>query len=187
MDTNFHKGQLKRWDEDKGFGFIAMENGKRDVFIHISAFKRLMSRRPKIGDVIIYQIHTDNDGKKRAVNAKIEGVAEAKPKGRSKKTKKQSSHKWLINTFSSILLIFVAIFVYNKMTETKIAPSTTRAPIISAPLKQRNTANYSCNGKIYCSEMTSCEEATYYQKHCPGTKMDGDGDGVPCESQWCRW
>ncbi|WP_374012942.1 excalibur calcium-binding domain-containing protein [Pseudoxanthomonas koreensis] len=22
-------------------------------------------------------------------------------------------------------------------------------------------------------------------RHCPGTKMDGDNDGVPCETQWC--
>ncbi|MCI5222285.1 MAG: hypothetical protein D3924_06325 [Candidatus Electrothrix sp. AR4] len=34
--------------------------------------------------------------------------------------------------------------------------------------------------------MTSCEEATFYQRNCPGTKMDGDRDGVPCEKQWCR-
>ena len=23
-------------------------------------------------------------------------------------------------------------------------------------------------------------------KNCPGVKMDGNGDGVPCEKQWCR-
>jgi hypothetical protein len=33
--------------------------------------------------------------------------------------------------------------------------------------------------------MTSCAEATYFLKHCPNTKMDGDHDGIPCESQWC--
>jgi hypothetical protein len=33
--------------------------------------------------------------------------------------------------------------------------------------------------------MTSCAEATYFLKQCPGTRMDGDGDGEPCESQWC--
>ncbi|MFN2513735.1 MAG: excalibur calcium-binding domain-containing protein, partial [Pyrinomonadaceae bacterium] len=32
---------------------------------------------------------------------------------------------------------------------------------------------------------SSCEEATFYIQNCPGTEMDGDGDGVPCESQWC--
>ena len=45
---------------------------------------------------------------------------------------------------------------------------------------------YSCNGRQYCSQMTSCEEAKYVLNHCPNTKMDGDGDGIPCESQWCR-
>jgi len=45
---------------------------------------------------------------------------------------------------------------------------------------------YQCLGKVYCSEMISCEEATFYLQNCPGTKMDGDNDGIPCEGQWCR-
>ena len=44
---------------------------------------------------------------------------------------------------------------------------------------------YACSGKIYCSEMTSCEEAKFYLRNCPGTKVDGNNDGVPCERQWC--
>jgi hypothetical protein len=42
-----------------------------------------------------------------------------------------------------------------------------------------------CDGRTYCSQMTSCEEAKYFLNHCPNTKMDGDHDGVPCEQQWC--
>jgi hypothetical protein len=34
--------------------------------------------------------------------------------------------------------------------------------------------------------MSSCQEARFYLANCPNTKMDGDGDGVPCESQWCN-
>jgi hypothetical protein len=45
---------------------------------------------------------------------------------------------------------------------------------------------YKCDGRIYCSQMTSCEEATYFLRNCPGVKMDGNNDGVPCEQQWCR-
>jgi hypothetical protein len=33
--------------------------------------------------------------------------------------------------------------------------------------------------------MTSCEEAEFFLANCPGVKMDGGGDGVPCEKQWC--
>jgi len=43
-----------------------------------------------------------------------------------------------------------------------------------------------CDGRLYCSQMNSCEEATWFLKNCPGTKMDGDNDGVPCETQWCK-
>ena len=42
-----------------------------------------------------------------------------------------------------------------------------------------------CDGRSYCSQMTSCAEATWFLKNCPGVKMDGDRDGVPCEQQWC--
>lgn len=47
-------------------------------------------------------------------------------------------------------------------------------------------AQYRCDGRTYCSHMTSCEEAKFFLKNCPGVKMDGDGDGVPCERQWCH-
>ncbi|MBK6553087.1 MAG: excalibur calcium-binding domain-containing protein [Rhodocyclaceae bacterium] len=45
---------------------------------------------------------------------------------------------------------------------------------------------FKCDGRTYCSQMTSCAEATYFLKNCPGVKMDGNHDGVPCEQQWCR-
>ncbi|WP_269632339.1 excalibur calcium-binding domain-containing protein [Pelomonas sp. BJYL3] len=28
-------------------------------------------------------------------------------------------------------------------------------------------------------------EATWFLQNCPGTEMDGNHDGVPCEQQWC--
>ena len=51
---------------------------------------------------------------------------------------------------------------------------------------QEKITNYACDGRTYCSQMTSCEEATFFLQNCPGTKMDGNNDGVPCEKQWCN-
>lgn len=67
-------GRLKRWNEAKGFGFISTEDPKSDIFIHISDLKG-MSRRPIVGDTIHYQVKVQDDGKNRAINASIEGVA----------------------------------------------------------------------------------------------------------------
>lgn len=46
-------------------------------------------------------------------------------------------------------------------------------------------SSFRCDGRTHCSQMTSCEEATFFLKNCPGVKMDGEGDGIPCERQWC--
>lgn len=43
-----------------------------------------------------------------------------------------------------------------------------------------------CDGRIHCSQMTSCAEAKYFLAHCPGVQMDGDRNGIPCEKQWCN-
>jgi len=62
------------------------------------------------------------------------------------------------------------------------APRTSALPgSVAAP-----GATYKCDGRTYCSQMTSCAEATYFLQNCPGTKMDGNNDGVPCEKQWCN-
>ncbi|WP_095054962.1 excalibur calcium-binding domain-containing protein [Pseudomonas sp. Irchel s3b2] len=45
---------------------------------------------------------------------------------------------------------------------------------------------FKCDGRKYCSQMTSCAEAKNFLQNCPGMKMDGDNDAIPCESQWCR-
>lgn len=45
--------------------------------------------------------------------------------------------------------------------------------------------SFKCDGRVHCSQMTSCSEAKYFLSRCPGVKMDGDGDGIPCEEQWC--
>jgi hypothetical protein len=47
-------------------------------------------------------------------------------------------------------------------------------------------AAFRCDGRQHCSQMKSCAEAKYFLANCPNVKMDGDGDGIPCEQQWCN-
>lgn len=41
---------------------------------------------------------------------------------------------------------------------------------------------FSCGQKTYCKQMVSCEEASFYLHTCGLSRLDGDHDGVPCES-----
>ena len=47
--------------------------------------------------------------------------------------------------------------------------------------EQQSSGSFSCESKRYCGEMGSCAEARYYLNQCGLTRLDGDGDGVPCE------
>jgi endonuclease YncB( thermonuclease family) len=50
------------------------------------------------------------------------------------------------------------------------------------PSKSDAVADTHCGSKRYCREMISCEEAKFYLQQCGRSKLDGDRDGVPCES-----
>ena len=70
---------------------------------------------------------------------------------------------------------------------TATPPVSSPAPIERAKVEPSGAPRdgFRCDGRTYCSQMTSCAEAKYFLAHCPGVKMDGDGNGIPCEKQWC--
>lgn len=61
----------------------------------------------------------------------------------------------------------------------KISAVRQTASEVNTPI---NASNPSCGRKRYCKEMCSCEEAKFYLTQCDLTRLDGDHDGVPCES-----
>ncbi|MCU0939891.1 MAG: excalibur calcium-binding domain-containing protein [Burkholderiaceae bacterium] len=55
----------------------------------------------------------------------------------------------------------------------------------ASPSEESTSGTFRCDGRTHCSLMTSCAEAKFFLNNCPGTKMDGNDDGTPCEEQWC--
>lgn len=69
-----------------------------------------------------------------------------------------------------------------------LRPISRSTPAVGSTVASKG---FHCDGRQYCSQMRSCEEATYFLRNCPGVKMDGgDGqgtpNGIPCERQWCH-
>ena len=73
MKTASCEGQLVKWKDDRGFGFIKPNGDNKEIFLHISALKGA-NRRPKVGDIILYEQIINKDGKISAANASIQGV-----------------------------------------------------------------------------------------------------------------
>jgi cold shock CspA family protein len=58
-------GTLTKWNDDRGFGFIAPRQGGAEVFVHVSSFPR-DGQRPRVGDLLTFEIEIAPDGRKRA-------------------------------------------------------------------------------------------------------------------------
>ena len=56
------------------------------------------------------------------------------------------------------------------------------SPSVGLPSASRQNPRFRCDGRQYCSQMHSRAEAEFFTRNCPDTRMDGDHDGIPCES-----
>ena len=61
-------GTVKFFNADKGYGFIAPEDGGNDAFVHISAVERAGMRTLDKDQRVSYELEEDRRGKMSAVN-----------------------------------------------------------------------------------------------------------------------
>lgn len=66
-------GTVKWFNPTKGFGFIAPDDGGKDVFVHVTAVERAGLRSLGEGQKVSYQLERDRKtGRESAVDLKAE-------------------------------------------------------------------------------------------------------------------
>lgn len=66
-------GTICRWNDERGFGFIAPAQGSGDIFFHISGFTR-RDTRPQVGQVVAFTVTADADGRTEARRVEPIGI-----------------------------------------------------------------------------------------------------------------
>ena len=86
-----------------------------------------------------------------------------------------------------VLIVGGAVWAWSRMHGSGPAPDSEGQELLSllASEPKSQTVSFKCDGRQYCSQMSSCAEAKYFLRNCLNVKMDGNNDGVPCEMQWC--
>ena len=111
-----------------------------------------------------------------------------------RKTKRKSESGGFFGTIITVIIFgIIGYFVYGFIQDFLHRNELTNQPVIQETLKIANTQavssnpnHFQCDGRTHCSQMRSYEEAVWFIRNCPNTKMDGNNDGVPCERQFNR-
>lgn len=197
-DNPRFNGKLTKWNADRGFGFVVADHGEQALFVHVTSFPR-DGRPPAIGELLSFEMELDKEGRKRAIRVRRPGAPEPMAE-RSQRTthqvRRQPRSTDASASSSSVGAVFIALLVvgvlgwfgYTQYAQrslaTRVAPQSVMSPQQTA-VPQVTPPAFRCDGRKHCSQMTSCSEAKLFLKNCPGMEMDGDGDGIPCEQQWC--
>jgi cold shock CspA family protein len=186
-----YQGRLKKWNAERGFGFIVADDGGAELFAHISAFAR-DGQMPTVGDSLSFEVEPDRDGKKRAVRVRRPGQQAASaptPHLRMSRRSHRDAGSGFFGRLATLgAVCAIAWFAYSGYVKRAASfDSALPAPAaLIAPAKLPVPDGFKCDGRSMCSQMTSCAEATQFLQNCPGMQMDGNHDGVPCEQQWCK-
>ncbi|MBM3583744.1 MAG: cold-shock protein [Alphaproteobacteria bacterium] len=65
------QGTIKWFNSAKGYGFIAPDDGSKDVFVHISAVERAGLSGLNEGQKVRYDLQNGRDGKVSAENLSL--------------------------------------------------------------------------------------------------------------------
>lgn len=87
------QGQIIRFNDDKGFGFIKAQGSHRDdeLFFHISEFKA--PRRPTVGDEVVFATKTDNQGRLQACEVQELGFVQQKMAQKNAQIRRRNQQK----------------------------------------------------------------------------------------------
>lgn len=193
-----YQGRITEWNDDRGFGFITPNGGGPRVFIHFRALQ-LGEPRPNGGELVTYvEVPVSGKGPRAEQVAYVERVSHQRLQhANPPKVGAGNTLKAVVALGIVLTIGFLAAQKYGEKRNSyrpapQVVESVAPAPTPSvAPLATRVTSgsqvtSFKCEGKTRCSQMTSCEEATFYLKNCPGVKIDGDNDGIPCERELCN-
>ena len=156
-------GKITSWKDEKGFGFITPDGKNEQVFFHISSIKKA-TRKPSIGDAVVFEVTKDSQGRLKATHVLLEGVLLAKPAASKKivtePVKKDALDYFVYFILVVLFLVSLGLFIKTGTPESAVAPGAIFLAVaffISSRKKRPANKLFSCSK---CRSVSSHDERT---------------------------
>lgn len=140
------EGTLKRWNDDKGYGFIAPAAGGADVFVHVSAFPR-DGQRPVLDEALTFEMERGADGRMKALRvqrtrmqplrATVPATSRPLPRAGVPAPRASGGRSTTLAWLLAVVLVGAGAYGYHLLTPRPqaVAPRATPAePVPAKPL-----------------------------------------------------
>ncbi|WP_165010691.1 excalibur calcium-binding domain-containing protein [Neisseria yangbaofengii] len=202
-------GTIVRWNESRRFGAIREESTENEIFVAFSAFNG-DTEGPFEGQRVSFYLANGRQGRSEAQDVRfVDDFDDASSPSYADYRKQGNGSSRAGGVLLTIALVAALLSGgwygrqawqshHTQTVHTTPQPDSMVATIaaqmkaerkawnqaVKSPASAKPSAKFSCDGRQYCSQMNSREEAEFFIRHCPNTKMDGDNDGIPCENRW---
>lgn len=91
-----------------------------------------------------------------------------------------------------ILLAILALAAWNYHLNQKAAEKGEERGFVKEIVQGvqgavfKRDPQYRCDGRKYCSQMRSSDEAMFFLTNCPETQLDDNDNGIPCEQHFSQ-
>jgi uncharacterized membrane protein YsdA (DUF1294 family)/cold shock CspA family protein len=106
------EGTIKSWNDERGFGFIEPAHGSDEIFVHVKAFSKRVSR-PQVNQRVSFEVETGPQGKKRAHNVAL--IVDMRSRSlRQRNSPVNSPAKWgtaTLFTIPAFLIVYLAVSI----------------------------------------------------------------------------
>jgi hypothetical protein len=142
-----------------------------------------------VGEKLTYELGRGKNGKPQATNVQRQAIGQWSERTRDVRPKAKKSPSRAVRHVGFLLLVVLGVYGFTQYQSRTAVRVQQLESLTSQPkegtITEVKASGFTCDGRTHCSQMTSCTEAKLFLKNCPGTEMDGNSDGTPCEQQWC--
>lgn len=105
-------GTLKKWNDERGFGFLEADDTRVEIFVHVKSFAS-SAGRPQVGETFFFDVVPGPAGKPRATKVEPVKAVRTRTDGQRESPRRRASAAALVALPGFVIAYAVAVYLWH--------------------------------------------------------------------------